>query len=530
MTRWSILALLVAAAGGAPPPGPAPAEAAALGPRERVFWALFIEDLESEIAAEACHFEQWSISPRGNPVTEWSYLPELHAVKTPRDGDNLLARFGKAAFVIDSEIEDLRRGAQQGWYANEESTRRAIKMTQDLLQKPVAEWAMAKPAAAAPAEWPKEARARFSRALLEILSDQVKPALERYLAFVEQEILPNSRDEAHSGVGALPFGPACYQARVESFTTLKTTAKEHHEIGLGEIARINAEMVELGAELFGAKTLEDTLARLRTDASLNFDRAEAIEAKATSALAKAKAKIPEYFGILPQAACVVSKIPDYEAPFTTIAYYRQPAPDGSKPGEYFINVYQPQTRPRFEMEALTYHESIPGHHLQIAIAQELPAVPAFLKHGGMTAFVEGWALYTEQLAEEMGLYESDLDRMGMLSFEAWRASRLVVDTGIHAMGWSRDQAKQFMLQHTALAPNNIDNEVDRYIVWPGQALAYKTGQMEIWRLRREAEAALGARGAIEADPDTVLGQGAVSLPVLRAQVEAWVAKVSAAAP
>lgn len=355
----------------------------------------------------------------------------------------------------------------------------------------------------------------------------MKPAIQRYQTFVEQEVLPHSRDEAHTGVGALPFGQACYQAQVEAFTSLKKTAQEHHDIGLAEIARINGEMAALGQKLFGAKDLAETLNRLRTDASLYFDSVESLEGKAQAALDKARAAIPNYFGILPKADCVLARIPDYEAPFTTIAYYRPAVPDGSRPGEYFVNTYQPKTRPRFEMEALTYHESIPGHHLQIAISQELPAVPGFLKHGGMTAFVEGWALYTEQLAEEMGLYEGDLDRMGMLSFEAWRASRLVVDTGVHALGWSRDQAKQFMLEHTALAPNNIDNEVDRYIVWPGQALAYKTGQMEIWRLRREAEAALGARFDIKAFHDVVLGQGAVSLPVLRGRVEAWVAQVKA---
>lgn len=232
-----------------------------------------------------------------------------------------------------------------------------------------------------------------------------------------------------------------------------------------------------------------------------------------------------YFGILPKIDCVVTRIPEYQAPFATLAYYRAPNPDGTKPGEFFVNVYQPETRARFEMEVLAYHEAVPGHHLQIAIAQERPEVPAFLRHGGMTVFVEGWALYTEQLAEEMGMYSGDLDRMGMLSFEAWRAARLVVDTGVHAMGWSRKRAKTFMHEHTALTANNIDNEVDRYITWPGQALAYKTGQMEIWRLRREAEAALGDRFDIKAFHDTVLQEGAVSLPILENQVKAWVKSV-----
>jgi uncharacterized protein (DUF885 family) len=195
-----------------------------------------------------------------------------------------------------------------------------------------------------------------------------------------------------------------------------------------------------------------------------------------------------------------------------------------------VNVHAPTTRPRFEAAVLAFHESVPGHHLQIAIAQELPALPAFRKQLDATAFVEGWALYTERLAEEMGLYADDLDRLGMLSFDAWRASRLVVDTGLHALGWSREQAIQFMLEHTALSRTNIENEVDRYITWPGQALAYKTGQRELWRLRREAEARLGTRFSLPAFHDVVLGQGAVSLPILARQVEAWVTQVEREAP
>jgi uncharacterized protein (DUF885 family) len=218
----------------------------------------------------------------------------------------------------------------------------------------------------------------------------------------------------------------------------------------------------------------------------------------------------------------MARIPPYEAPFSTIAYYRPPHYDGSKPGEYFINTYQPETRPRYELEALTWHESIPGHHLQIAIAQELGELPMYRKLYGSTAFVEGWALYTERLADEMGLYTGDLDRLGMLSYDAWRASRLVVDTGLHAMGWTRAQAEAFMLAHTALTPANIGNEVDRYIAWPGQALAYKFGQLEIFALRRQAEAALGPRFSLPGFHDVVLAGGGVTLPVLRLRVEAWI--------
>jgi uncharacterized protein (DUF885 family) len=222
-------------------------------------------------------------------------------------------------------------------------------------------------------------------------------------------------------------------------------------------------------------------------------------------------------------------MPPHEQEHSTIAYYRQPAMDGSRPGQYYVNTSAPTTRPRYEAAVLAYHESVPGHHLQIAIGQELEDLPAFRRNLGTTAFFEGWGLYTERVSDEMGLYAGDLDRIGVLSFDAWRASRLVVDTGMHALGWTRDQAVEFMLTHTALAPNNIGNEVDRYIAWPGQALAYKLGQLEILRLRDEARAALGDRFDIRAFHDTVLGNGALALPTLRSVVETWAASEGAAA-
>jgi uncharacterized protein (DUF885 family) len=210
----------------------------------------------------------------------------------------------------------------------------------------------------------------------------------------------------------------------------------------------------------------------------------------------------------------------HEAKDGTIAYYQQPAADGSRPGQFFINTWAPETRPRYEAESLAYHEAVPGHHLQIALAQELDALPAFRRHLGSTAFWEGWGLYTERLSDEMGLYTSDVDRIGMLSLDAWRACRLVVDTGMHALGWSRQRAIDFMVENTALAENNIVNEVDRYIVWPGQALAYKVGQLEILRLRAEAEASLGPKFEICAFHDALLGEGALGLRTLGRVVRA----------
>ena len=234
--------------------------------------------------------------------------------------------------------------------------------------------------------------------------------------------------------------------------------------------------------------------------------------------------MPAWFGRLPEADCVVMPIPEHEEEHSVLGYYWQPAADGSRPGQYYLNTRLPERRPRYESEALAYHESIPGHHLQIAIAQELTGIPEFRRHRGVTAFDEGWGLYTERLADEMGLYSSDLDRLGILAFDAWRACRLVLDTGIHALGWTRQQAIDYMRDNSPVMIENIINEVDRYISWPGQALAYKTGQLEILRLRAWAEAELGERFDIRAFHDAVLLQGAVPLPTLDDLVARFVAR------
>jgi uncharacterized protein (DUF885 family) len=264
-------------------------------------------------------------------------------------------------------------------------------------------------------------------------------------------------------------------------------AEELHEVGLAEIARIDVELAELAGRAIGATSLADALTRLRADPALYFATRDEVTRRPRRAWPGQRGR-PRLVRPPAQARCDVVRMGPHEEQHSTIAYYRQPAIDGSRPGQYYVNTSDPG-RGALQAEALAFHEAVPGHHLQIAIGQELPHLPAFRRHLGPTAFFEGWGLYTERLSEEMGLYSGDLDRIGVLSFDAWRAARLVVDTGIHAMHWTRDQAIGFMTEHSALAPNNIANEVDRYIVMPGQALAYKMGQLELLRLRDDARAA-----------------------------------------
>ncbi len=497
-----------------------------LGAIDRVTYKLLRGQLEADRGSDVCRSYQWTVDVyTASPLNELSYLVESHHVDAPGDAENLLARLDQGAKLVDDTIANLRIGLTANRVASTEKLTRAIKQLDDELAKPLDSWAIATPrwtTSRVADPWPAGVRDRLHTRLRTIVAQQLVPAIVRLRDFYRDELLPHGRTGAE-GLASLPDGDACYRASILVHVGIAMTPAELHALGHKEIARTDHELSELGEKVFGTADLAGVIAKLRTDKSLYFTTREQILEAAQTYLDAAKAAIPRFFSVLPKTDCVMREIPAYEAPYSTVAYYRQPHYDGSKPGEYYVNTYKPETRPRFEMEALTWHESIPGHHLQIAIAQELGALPAFRKLDGSTAYVEGWALYTERLAEEMGLYTGDLDRLGKLSFDAWRGARLVVDTGIHSLGWTRAQAEAFMREHTALTEINISNEVDRYIGWPAQALAYKVGQLEILRLRAHAEAVLGATFEIEAFHRVVLGSGAVTLPVLADLVEAWIA-------
>jgi uncharacterized protein (DUF885 family) len=493
-------------------------DAASLDEADRISRAVFLENMRGELAMDVCRFRHWSVSPRSNALGRANQLPELHPTESQEDAENLLARYRMLPEAIDASTVQLRRGLQEGLVANARSLTLVVEMLDRQLAEPVDAWPLVGLAEKTEASW--AARDLWAEDLRRVVEEEVRPALERYRAFLADEALPQGRAADKEGLVGLALGAECYPAMVQHHTTLPLSAEEIHQTGLDELASIHGEFEVLGERVFGTSDLQEIYSHLRTDTELYFETAEQVEEKALSALAVARDRMPEYFGRLPQQPCGVERIPDYLAPYTTIAYY-QPG-SAERAGNYFVNVYAPETRPRHEAEVLAFHESIPGHHLQIAIAQENEEVPAFRRHGGITAFVEGWALYTERLADEMGMYTGDVDRLGMLSFDAWRASRLVVDTGVHHLGWTRTQAEDFMVENTPLARNNIVNEVDRYITTPGQALAYKTGQLEIWRMRRDAEAALGADFDIRGFHDAVLTRGALPLGLLDEQVQGWV--------
>jgi uncharacterized protein (DUF885 family) len=499
-----------------------------LSAAERVTRQMLLDEVEGRVLANRTRVEEWTVDPLQGPAMRLLDLVDYHTLRTPEDGRNLAARWRAIGKHLDDMRANLREAADDGLVAAAKPVERMVDILRKLEATPPDEWKLVAPAAALPADWSEADRAAVRTAIVEAANEAAIPAFTRYRETLERHIAPIARSNETPGIVHVPGGAAAYRDLIRVHTTLPLSPEEIHATGLAEIERIDREFVELGGRVLGTKDLDGTLAALRDDPRLRFDTADEVFAVAKRSLARATAAIPEWFGRLPVAACVVIPVPDHSAEHQTIAYYSWPALDGSRPGRYYINLHAPTTRPRYEAEALAFHQAIPGHHLQIAIAQELDGLPAFQRVLGSTAFSEGWGLYTERLSDEMGLYSSDMDRFGILSYDAWRAGRLVVDTGMHALGWTRQQAIDFLRAHSALAENNIENEVDRYIVWPGQALAYKTGQLEILRLRAAAKERLGAAFEIKAFHDTVLGAGAISLPALRGRVDAWLEATAAA--
>jgi len=497
-----------------------------LAPANRITLACLRFQLRSELARLGSGLQTWTVDPLGGPQVDLMNIPAIQTLAGPESGRAMVARWQAMGPYLDQHMANLRQGLGEGKVAGRDAVLRVVAQIDEAEAKPVDDWALLAPLRSVPESWPEADRRAFAEGLREAVTGVVRPALLRYRDFLKQEILPHARDQATPGILHTPGGEAVYRDLVLVHTSLDYPPEDIHRIGLEEVERINDETRALGTKVLGTGDLEEIHERLRKDPALHFGARDEVAAKAEEALRRAESAVPGWFGIRHRAPCRVVRMEPHEEKHSTIAYYLQPSADGSRPGSYYINTYAPETRPRYEAEALAFHEAVPGHHLQLAVMQEVEGLPAFRKHEGVTAYIEGWALYTERLSDEMGLYSADLDRMGMLSFDSWRACRLVVDTGMHALGWSRQQAIDFMLANSSLAENNIVNEVDRYITWPGQALAYKLGQREFFRLRGRAESALGSRFDIKTFHDMVLTPGAVDLGTLREIVGGWLGESS----
>jgi uncharacterized protein (DUF885 family) len=496
---------------------------AGLSAADRVTRRALLDNLEYELGVAESHTASWAVDPLDGPQVQFLNVEAYQPIETPADGRAAVERWRAMGPWVDRLIDGVRVGQAEGRVAPVALVDKVVDELDALLTRPVETWPLAAPGAADHPGWPADARRSFADDIDAAIRESIRPAFARQRAFLADELRGRARSNDEPGLCHVLDGETAYSKLVRAHTSLDLGPDAIHAIGLAELERIDGRFEELGRRILGTSDRSATLDRLRTDPALYFRTGADVQAAAEAALARANEATPRWFGLLPVAPCEVVVIGEHESKYSTIAYYRQPAADGSRAGQYFLNTSVPETRPRYEAEALAFHESVPGHHLQIAIAQELEGLPAFRRFAGPTAFVEGWAMYVERLAAEMDLYSGDLDRFGILSFDAWRACRLVVDTGIHALGWSRDRAIAFMVEHTALARNNIVNEVDRYIAMPGQALAYKLGQLQFLRLRDDAKEALGPRFDIRAFHDTVLGEGAVGLATLRSIVGDWLA-------
>jgi len=357
----------------------------------------------------------------------------------------------------------------------------------------------------------------------EVIERDVVPAYRKFQKFFNEKYLPACYDK--SGVWQIPNGQEFYAYRARVFTTTDLTPDQIHEIGLKEVARIRKEMEKIVRQVKFKGTFAEFLEHLRTHPDFYCEDQQELMNEYQAVCKRIDPKLSEIFKREPRIPYDIQPIPAHLAPDTTTAYYRPPSADGRRPGTYFVNLYKPEVRPRYEMMALSMHESVPGHHFQIAFAMELDDLPAFRRYGGYTAFVEGWALYAESLGVELGLYDDPYSKFGQLTYEMWRAVRLVVDTGIHSKKWTRQQAIDFFAANTAKTMLDIENEVDRYIGWPGQALAYKMGELKIKELRQRAESELGEKFDLREFHDVVLRNGAVPLDVLEALIEEWIAEM-----
>jgi uncharacterized protein (DUF885 family) len=486
---------------------------------ERITKAVLIEEAEGRAAELRSRTAEFDVSPSwGLHVVLPQFTGQLPLTE-PEHANAIVEKWSKLGTTFEQLIHRLRQGLAKDRTPPRTSVEKSIAQIDQYLATPIGDDPFVH-VPAPPSFSPDQTEAWRNQLVAEVVN-VIRPAYERYRNELVEAVLPKARPEERTGVRWLPDGEEVYARAIRRHTSLDMAPLDIHNIGLQEIARLEDEYREMGAEVLGTSDLATIYDTLRNDPALRFGTGEEVVAAAQNAMDRARAAIPDWFGRLPQADCVMAEIPEAGAQDAPIAYYLPPAADGSRPGTYFINTTEPTTRTRFESEALAFHESIPGHHLQLAIAQELEGIPDFRKHALVTVYVEGWGLYTERLADEMGLYSGPLQRLGMLSFDSWRAGRLVVDTGMHALGWSRQEAVNYLVENSPLALNNIESEIERYIGMPGQALAYMIGRREIMRLRGEAERTMGSRFDIKGYHDTVLGSGPVPLGVLSDLVQSW---------
>lgn len=491
----------------------------ALNDDERLNLDLLSRDLQNDIDGAAFGGKYMAITNRAGPHTFIAGLPDDLPFFTKADYESYVTRLAAVPAYMDAVIERLDAGIKAGWTqpcapmeGYEQTIRFHVvdKADKSALMAPF----KAKPATISEKDW-KKLKASAEKA---VMSSAV-PAIAKFADFYEGAYKPACRQEV--GASSLPGGAEYYAYRARLFTTTDMTPEEIHQLGLSEVARIRKEMAGVVKSVKFDGDFKAFQEFLRSDPRFYAKSPEELMEKNAIVAKRIDGELPKLFTRLPRMPYTLKEIPADIAEGTTTAYYEEPAGDGSRAGVYRVNTSKLDTRPLFEIEALTLHEAVPGHHFQIALAQELD-LPEFRKFGGFTAFIEGWGLYAESLGLDVGFYQDPYANFGRLSYEMWRACRLVVDTGLHAKGWTRRQAIDFMKENTALSEHNIEAEVDRYITWPGQALAYKIGQLKFKELRARASAELGPKFDLRRFHDELLGAGALPLSLVEERIDRWI--------
>jgi uncharacterized protein (DUF885 family) len=495
----------------------------ALSPLKQIEYEMLRVRLEDQLANFEFKTHLVPINNREGFHISFPELPREMNPKSKRDFDNYIARLKDFSRYTDQQIELMRGGIREGLtqpsiIMRDSPSQAASHVVKDVSDSLLLTNVSEESRQLLGDQWPA-----IEKEIRGAIETSVVPAYRRFAEFLDKEYLPACRGQI--GAASLPRGREFYQDRVRRFTTLDLTPEELHETGIRENARIRGEMETIRESVGFEGDLDAFLLHLRTDPKFYPKTADELLKEVALILKRADGRLPELFGRLPRIPYGIREIPAYVAPQTTSAYYWPPATDGTRAGYYYVNTYNLSSRPLYQLESLSLHEAVPGHHLQLALQAEITELHPISRESNFTAFIEGWALYSEKLGKEIGFYKDPYQDFGRLSMEAWRASRLVVDTGIHWMGWSREQAIEYMKSNTALSEHNCVAEIDRYIGWPGQALAYKTGELAISRLRREAEERLGDQFDVRAFHDKVLEAGSIPLPLLQRRVDEWIATV-----
>jgi uncharacterized protein (DUF885 family) len=490
--------------------------------QERLNRDLMVSDLREGI--EGAKFKSWQA-----PVNQMSgihlgaaQLPSALPFQNAKDYDDYAVRLNKFAKIMDDTIANMRKGMAAKQMPPKFLLEKVGDQAAGIANTPADKSPFALPLDKFPDSVSEADRQRIRSGVLAAVENSVIPAYKRFAAFVKDEYAPKGRTDV--GVWSLPDGKARYAFRVKQQTTSDFTPEQIHQIGLKEVARIEGDMLEI-AKKQGFDDLKSFNAAIEKNPDLKFKSGQQIIDDYTRFIDQMYGRLPQLFGRLPKAKVEVVPVEPFREKSAAGASYETGAPDGSRPGRVFVNTYEATSRKTLSTESTAYHEGVPGHHMQLSIAQELAELPKFRQQGGYTAFVEGWALYSERLGKEVGYYQNPYSDYGRLNDEMLRAIRLVVDTGLHDKKWTRDQVVQFFRDHSAIDEVEIQAETDRYIVWPGQALAYKIGQLKILDLRDRAQKALGPKFDIRAFHDEILGAGALPLQALDERIERWIARM-----